>query len=421
MDNITLDILIQTQYHQNIADPIEDVDQEPTIIDGVVKITSGEAPALVEKAPLDIVIVLDTSGSMRGNTIANAIASVKYIINSISPADRLHLVLYSYSASVLFRNKTKADTEEMLALVDDIFTNGSTNMMDGVKVGKEILAESTFTNKHMFLFTDGMVNEGIQDSATIYSIISDTKQTNNINVSTFGLGRDYNGQLMSEMALRGSGCYYYIKSPENIQPSFSDAFNLMSTVLYKDVQLRLVGTHGSTVQKIYGYDGTTVSINNIYENNTKIYVFEVEIAPSGLPFLTVELQGVDNMTEEVVSKSFEAVATLVDADIEIESIDEIQHRKDLYIITEKQKQLLDMIKYHGKMNRAESLIEECLALLEPIKDIYSEAGVLHRTILVEKERLAARDYASIECMSPQITSCVLSSQPFTSMRSMDTF
>ncbi len=417
MDNVTFNILVQTQYHT----PEDDAD--PLSINGIVKIISEKSPTIIMERPsIDIVIVLDTSGSMTGDAIDNAISSVKYIINNLGTEDKLHLVLYNYSASVLFRDKTKADTEEMMALLDTIKAYGGTNMMAGVRVGKEIMEHSPFSNKHMFIFTDGLVNDGIKNPITIYGIISGIRQDNNINVSTFGLGTKYDGVLISKMATTGAGCYYYIDSPANIESSFSEAFNIISTVLYKNTQLRLVGTNGSTVKKIYGFvDGNVVNINQIYGNDTKIYVFEMEVVPCGLPFLTVELVGVDSASEESVSKSFEAVATLTDSDVDIIPIDEIKHRKNIYIVGEKHLQIMATIKYPEKRKHVGSLVDECLELLEPIKDMYSEAEVLYRIILVEKERLVAGDYDSIVCMSPQITSCTHSSQPYSSMRSMGTF
>jgi Mg-chelatase subunit ChlD len=134
-------------------------------------------PDVIFRVPSDIVIVVDTSGSM-GNTVSAAGAEssgltildiVKHAINTIiqvlGPDDRLSVISYSNNATLIFDLLAMNDAgkDRAKALVAALYPDGMTNLWDGLHTGLETLSKRSSTgsrnvNSAVLLLTDGEPN-----------------------------------------------------------------------------------------------------------------------------------------------------------------------------------------------------------------------------------------------------------------------
>jgi Ca-activated chloride channel family protein len=128
-----------------------------------------------KRSPINLCVVLDRSGSMdSGRKLSNAKLAIKKVIEALGADDILHLVLYGSQVETVFANANVSEREKLLKQVDNVTTEGMTNMHAGLKRGAEEVskhAKPGYTNR-IFLFSDGLVNEGITDKQKIYSFIS---------------------------------------------------------------------------------------------------------------------------------------------------------------------------------------------------------------------------------------------------------
>jgi Ca-activated chloride channel family protein len=72
-----------------------------------------------------------------------------------------------------------------------------------------------------------------------------------VSTSTIGVGQDYNEELMSAMARGGSGNYWFIKSPQQLHAIFGQELQGLSSVVGKNVELRITPRQGATLAKVY--------------------------------------------------------------------------------------------------------------------------------------------------------------------------
>jgi len=87
-----------------------------------------------------------------------------------------------------------------------------------------------------------------------------------ISLSSFGIGSDFNEQLMTHLAEYGNGNYYFINNPDNIPTQLAAELNGLLSTVAQNLQLNLqVPENEYTVEKVYGGNFTflnnTVSIN----------------------------------------------------------------------------------------------------------------------------------------------------------------
>ena len=164
----------------------------------------------------DLVIVLDRSGSMQGQKIRDAKQAIMELIANMGPQDRLALV--SYSDGVTTHTGLVSPTESNLdmfrSLVDGIYANGSTNLSGGLQAGIDLLraARSNDNQQKIILISDGLANRGITDPNALGEIAASAVR-NEFSLSTVGVGLEFNEQLMTLLADRGTGTYYFLENP----------------------------------------------------------------------------------------------------------------------------------------------------------------------------------------------------------------
>jgi Ca-activated chloride channel family protein len=164
----------------------------------------------------DLVIVLDRSGSMEGQKIRDAKRAIHELIANLGPKDRLALI--SYSDNVIGHTGLVSPTESNLAMfrsvVDGIQAHGSTNLGGGLQTGIDLLrsAGSTGNQRKIILISDGLANRGITDPNALGQMAASAVR-NEFSISTVGVGLEFNENLMTLLADRGTGTYYFLENP----------------------------------------------------------------------------------------------------------------------------------------------------------------------------------------------------------------
>uniref|UniRef100_A0A8R7P864 VWFA domain-containing protein n=1 Tax=Triticum urartu TaxID=4572 RepID=A0A8R7P864_TRIUA len=93
------------------------------------------------RASLDLVTVLDVSGSMAGSKLALLKKAMGFVIDNLGPADRLSVVSFSDNASRLIRLARMSDAGKAAAkqAVESLYADGCTNIGEGLRVAAEVL------------------------------------------------------------------------------------------------------------------------------------------------------------------------------------------------------------------------------------------------------------------------------------------
>lgn len=243
----------------------------------LVSVSSAQAG---ERAPSDIVCVIDVSGSMGTDAPAPATADgkagenagfsvldiVKHacqtIIASMSPNDRLGIVAYSTEARVTLPLTVMTKAGQALArkAVDDLKPEATTNLFGGLHAALELLRATTPADTHRFmstlLFTDGVPNvhppRGTIPTLQRYKDAGKMRGT----ISTFGFGYSLDSELLVEIAQLGGGSYAFIPDAGLVGTIFVNAIaNLLATAA-RDAVVQLAPL-GET--EFIGDDGAPIS------------------------------------------------------------------------------------------------------------------------------------------------------------------
>jgi Ca-activated chloride channel family protein len=205
---------------------------------------------------VDMVIVLDRSGSMKGRKIENARRAVLELMSSLSAEDRFALVTYSDRVHIAagLSNVTDANRIRIASAINTIRAGGGTNLGAGLQAGIDMLiSPGHLTNAaKVILISDGLANKGLTDVKAL-SDIAAVAVEKEFAVSTVGVGVDFNEHLMTAIADRGTGSYYFMENPAAFAEVFQKEFYNTQTAAVTGVKIQIPMNSGITLVDAAGY------------------------------------------------------------------------------------------------------------------------------------------------------------------------
>ena len=244
-------------------------------------------PTRQDRAPVNVAIVIDKSGSMSGEKIAKAKDAAIMAIDRLNCNDIVSVVTYDSGVNVLVPATKVADKEMILCRIRNIRAEGSTALYDGVRKGARELKKFVCDNRvnRLVLLSDGLANVGPQTPAELgrlgTSLIED-----GISVTTIGLGLGYNEDLMTQLAYKSDGSHYFAECANELAGVFDSEFGRALSVVAQEIQVKIKCARGIRPIRLLGRQGriegqnVEVFINQLYSEHEKYVMLEVEVPPT---------------------------------------------------------------------------------------------------------------------------------------------
>ncbi|MDF7825793.1 VIT domain-containing protein [Pontiellaceae bacterium B12227] len=184
--------------------------------------------------PKDAVFLIDTSGSMSGESMAQAQSGLKRCLQNLQPDDRFTVVRFSSDFSS-FSPELRVASEDKIGAAQEYVAgmeaNGGTEMQPALEHVLELLPQESGRMPLVIFLTDGDV--GNEDS--LINLLS--KKLHNTRLFTFGIGSAPNEFLLHRMAESGRGQSRFIRSHEDVGEVMSDFFQTLEAPVLTDVQV----------------------------------------------------------------------------------------------------------------------------------------------------------------------------------------
>jgi Ca-activated chloride channel family protein len=160
----------------------------------------------LKRAPMEMIFVLDCSGSMKGKPIAKAKQAIIRALKKLQPDDTFQVIRFSNSASQFGPNPvpaTKDNIRQAIQYVNDLHGSGGTMMIEGIKAALDFAHDPKRFRLVSFM-TDGYIGNEAQILAAVHERLGASR------IFSFGVGTSVNRYLLDRMAKLGKGAVAYI-------------------------------------------------------------------------------------------------------------------------------------------------------------------------------------------------------------------
>lgn len=258
-------------------------------VDVVFQLTA-PADATVPRAPVDLALVLDRSGSMDGEPFAKAQAAARALVARLAPTDRLSIVAFGSDARLELPLTTMDETgrTRALAVVNRLATDGGTNLSAGLELAHEDLLRAASREKairRVVLLSDGQANEGLTGAALV--AVARRIATDRIRVSALGLGVEFDEDVMLALADHGGGQYRYLRDADELAAALGEELRQAAATAASALRLRLEPAPGVVLSNVLGYDARqengvwTIGLSDLAVGETRHVVARVTVGSGG--------------------------------------------------------------------------------------------------------------------------------------------
>lgn len=257
---------------------------------------------------LNLGLVLDRSGSMRGAKIDHVKAATTALAHRLGADDVLSLTIFDHEVNPLVIPERVAGIHGFEALVDHIVARGQTNLSGGYEQGFEFAHRNVGpgTISRVILLTDGLANQGVTDRRRLERIARRYHEAG-VSTTAIGVGNDYDEELLGAIAESGTGGVYHIASPDDAPSIFQEELGylleLIATEARVGIDFQAPGIQADQLNTYRVLDGRRYEVGDIYGGQTRSLVLEIVIpAQQGLGMLdlgTLELRYRDLVDESM--------------------------------------------------------------------------------------------------------------------------
>lgn len=198
--------------------------------------------ARAERPPLNLVFLIDTSGSMMGeDRLPLARKALNLLVDQLRPQDRVAMVAYAGSAGAVLAPTDGRQKLKMRCALEALDAGGSTAGGQGLGLAYA-LARENFDPKavnRVILVTDGDFNVGVADPRKLKDFVAD-KRKEGVYLSVYGFGRgNYNDAMMQTLAQNGNGTAAYVDSLMEARKLFREDFTKSLFPIADDVKVQI--------------------------------------------------------------------------------------------------------------------------------------------------------------------------------------
>jgi len=322
-----------------------------------------------KRAPVNVALVIDKSGSMGGDKIQKAKQAALAAVDRMDKDDIVSVVAYDSSVRVLVPATKVSDRAAIRRGINQLTAGGSTALFAGVSKGaREIrkFLEEDRVNR-VILLSDGLANVG-PDSPGELGDLGASLAKERISVTTIGLGTGYNEDLMTQLARRSDGNHAFVEHSRDLARIFNYEFGDILSVVAQEITVRIKCARGIRPVRVLGRTAEIsgrdvhVSLTQLYSKQEKYIMLEVEV-PEGrhgraqdIASVEVAYANMDTKTTDTLKSEIAVRFTEDEEEVVKKTNNKVMADAVLHVATAVNKKALKL-RDQGKVAEAKSMLK----------------------------------------------------------------
>ena len=338
------------------------------------------------RTPVNVAIVLDRSGSMKGERLAYAKEAAREAISRLSADDYVSIIAYNHGVQVLADARRVGSHSALEDAIDGLTAEGRTALYAGVVEGGRQL--ETFLSdrrvNRVILMSDGLANVGPSSPADLAKL-GQKLGAKGVSVTTIGLGLSYNEDLMQRLALASDGNHAFAEKPGDLVKIFNSEFGDTLSIAAQDIEIIIECHEGYRPKRVLGrsadIDGNRIKLkmSQLTDGSERYLIVELDaernpteaperIAKVGVSYIDLD-QGARQKASLDVEASRSADARKIEAGIDATIMAKVTEQR-ANIVTEEAVELRDK----GDLAGAKRLLEQNAVSIDEARQRFSGLG-----------------------------------------------
>jgi Ca-activated chloride channel family protein len=260
----------------------------------------GEMPAVADRPPLNLVFLIDTSGSMdEPNKLPLLRMSLALMVDELRPDDQVAIVAYAGSAGTVLEPVAASEKDQILAALDNLAAGGSTAGAEGLALAYEVAAGMAGEGEvsRVLLATDGDFNVGVSDPEGLEAYVAKQRETG-IYLSVLGFGRgNLDDAVMQALAQNGNGLASYIDTLSEARKVLVDQLTGTLFPIADDVKIQVEWNPAEVAEyRLIGYE--TRELRREDFNNDRVDAGEIGAGTAVTAIYEVTAPGSDALLND---------------------------------------------------------------------------------------------------------------------------
>jgi Ca-activated chloride channel family protein len=233
-----------------------------------------------QRAPLAMVIMLDTSGSMDGDKLADAKQSVVRMLRQMDAGDEVAFVRYDSVAELVQPMARVGDVREsLIARVERFESNGGTNISAALDRGRAALAEAGAGRVRRLV----LVSDGLDDTRAQSESLAHSASEGGASVSTLGIGLDFDESYLAAVARAGEGNFAFVDDTRALSQFLERELTETSSTTIEGLNAEIDLPAGVRLVSAVGAETSTrgdrlvISVGSLHRGDERRVVLELEV------------------------------------------------------------------------------------------------------------------------------------------------
>jgi Ca-activated chloride channel family protein len=256
----------------------------------LIEVRGAEGGKATVRAPVNLALVIDRSGSMKGSRIQNAILGATAAVERLHDGDVVSAITFDTTTERVVPPTVidPGSRARVISAIRGIVLGGDTCISCGIEEGLSALEKTSGRVSRMLVLSDGDATAGVRDVPG-FRQLAQRARDKGISITTVGVNVDYNERILGAIAEESNGQHYFVEDAAALSRAFEDEADALTRTIGSGAEVTVDLAPGVELDRVYDRSfrkvdrGVVVPLGTFGKDEVKTVLMKVRVRAEGTP------------------------------------------------------------------------------------------------------------------------------------------